>query len=91
MIMKKQRQPIFLTVKKNPPLHSKTCKSCPFHDTLLNIDKIIENNFKRLIECFDKSNSSNTALISDDIKQELITHGVISKKYSNYPIILKRE
>ena len=52
---------------------------------------MIENNFKRLNECFDKSNSFNTALISDDIKQDLITHGVISKKYSNYPIILKCE
>ena len=52
---------------------------------------MIENNFKRLNECCDKSNSSNIALISEDIKQELITHGVISKKYSYYPIILKRE
>ena len=52
---------------------------------------MIENNFERLNECFDKSNSSNTALISDDIKQELIIHGIISKKYSSYPIILKRE
>ena len=52
---------------------------------------MIENNIKKLNECFDKSNGSNIALISDDIKQELITHGVISKKYSNYPIILKRE
>ena len=91
MIMKKQQQAIILTVKKNPPLHYKTCQSCPFHDTLLNIDKMIENNFKRLNECCDKSNSSNIALISEDIKQELITHGVISKKYSYYPIILKRE
>ena len=61
------------------------------HDTFLNIDKMIENNFKRINECFDKSNSSNIALISEDIKQELITHGVISKKYSNYPIFFKRE
>ena len=92
MIMKKQQQQgIFLTVKKNLPLHYKTCQSCSFHDTFLNIDKMIENNIKKLNECSDKSNGSNIALISDDIKQELITHGVISKKYSNYPIILKRE
>ena len=52
---------------------------------------MIENNFKRINECFDKSNSSNIALISEDIKQELITHGVISKKYSNYPIFFKRK
>ena len=52
---------------------------------------MIENNFKKLNECFNKSNSSNITLISEDIKQELITHGVILIKYSNYPIILKRE
>ena len=44
MIMKKQQQQqaIFLTIKKkrNLPLHYKTCKSCPFHDTFLNIDKM---------------------------------------------------
>ena len=90
MIMKKQEVK-FLTLKKYPPLHYKKCQSCPFHNELLNIDKMIENNFKKLNECFNKSNSFNIALISEDIKQELITHGVIPMKYSNYPIILKRE
>ena len=86
-----KNQAMFLTVKKNLPLHYKTCQLCPFHNVFLNINKMIENNFKKINECFDKSNSSNIALISEDIKQELITHGVISKKYSNCPVILKHE
>ena len=90
MIMNKQ-QPIFLTIKKTPPLHYKTCQSCPFHNALLNIDKMIENNYKKINECFNKSNSSNIAPISEDIKQDLISQGVISKKYKKCPIILKRE
>ena len=77
--MKKQQE-IFITVKKSPPLHYKKCQSCPFHKELLNIDKMIENNFKKLNECFNKSNSSNIALFSEKIKQELITHGVIPIK-----------
>ena len=88
--MKKQ-QSIFITVKKYPPLHYKNCQSCPFHQELLNIDKMMENTSKKLNECFNKSNSSNIALIPENIEQELITHGVIPIKYSNYPIILMRE
>ena len=41
---------------------------------------MIENNFKKLNECFNKSNSSNIALLPENIKQELITHGVIPIK-----------
>ena len=52
---------------------------------------MIENTSKKLNECFNKSNSSNIALIPENIEQELITHGVIPIKYSNYPIILMRE
>ena len=88
--MKKQ-QVVFITLKKYPPLHYKKCQSCVFHNEFLHIDKMIENNFKKLNECFDKSNNSNIALISEDIKQELITQDIIPIKYSNYPIILKRE
>ena len=59
--MEKQ-QPIHMTVNKHQPLHYKNCKSCPFHEYLLKIDKMIEHNGQRLDECFDKSNRSNTAL-----------------------------
>ena len=88
--MKKQ-QAIFISVKKHLPLHYKKCQSCLFQKQLLSIDKRIENNSQRLNEYFDKSNRSGATPLSEDIKQELITHGVIPTEYSNYQIILKRE
>ena len=72
-------------------LHNKKCKSTPFHEQFLNIDKMTENNTKRINDCFNKSSIPNVAIVSQDIKKELIENGIISSEYSKRTLIFRRK
>ena len=72
-------------------LRNKKCKSTPFHEQFLNIDKMIENNTKRINDCFNKSSIPNVAIVSQDIKKELIENGIISSEYSKRTLIFRRK
>ena len=76
--------------KKHIP-HYKKCKSCPFHEQFLSMDKMIENYTQKINECFDKSNISNIALVPKDFKKELIENGSIPPEYIDKPLIFRRK